>query len=350
MKRIAMLLISCSALLGACSENDNNGGENPYGTLRFEVSAQNAADSRANLYSQEPVHSVADVKVYVFQKSGANYLYLKTYNMPWTAGSSFGRYDVPTAEMLPLGDYKFLAVGRDASDGFTLPTLTAGATDYNDFVVTIAAAGQETEIFAGTYSATVSSEGMRIPVTITRQVAGVLGYFKNIPANIGGTTVKYLRLTISNSNKSLNLTTGLGSSPTGTSYNLINVDLSGQAVNGDGAYTGNDLSAQGVVKVPNSQLNGTFVMPVMGITLTLGLYDASGAPLKTWTVLNDTAESSYNIVANHFYAIGTKIAKDTTTGTAEHPISDNPIDLMKDQAITVSILPNWALIHDMSIQ
>lgn len=132
--------------------------------------------------------------------------------------------------------------------------------------------------------------------------------------------------------------------------NYDNVDLSGQTINSDGAYTGNDLSAQGVVKVPNSQLNGTFVVPVTGITLTLGLYDAAGAPLKTWTVLNDTAESSYNIVANHFYALGTKIAKDTTTGTAEHPISDAPIDLMKDQAITVSILPNWALIHNMTIQ
>lgn len=336
--------------MSACSKDEQTGSNLPDGTLRFEVAAESAPDTRADLYSQEPVHSVADVKVYVFQKSGPNYLYLKSYSMPWTTGASFGRYDVPAGETVPAGDYKFLAVGRDASDNYTLPALTANSTRYEDFVVSVAAAGLETEIFSGSYAATVASEGMRIPVTITRQVAGVLGYFKNIPANIGGTAVRYLRLSISNSNKSLNLTTGLGTSPTGASYNLINVDLSGQTVNADGAYTGNDLSSRGVVKLPNSQLNGVFVVPVTGITLTLGLYDATNAPLKTWTVLNDTAESSFNIVANHFYALGTKVAAGTTTGTPDNPIADAPVDLMKDQAITVSVLPNWALIHNMTLQ
>lgn len=350
MKKIAIWFISCAVLMSACSKDEQTGSNLPDGTLRFEVAAESAPDTRADLYSQEPVHSVADVKVYVFQKSGPNYLYLKTYSMPWTTGASFGRYDVPVGETVPAGDYKFLAVGRDASDNFTLPALTVNSTRYEDFVVSVAAAGLETEIFAGTYAATVASEGMRIPVTITRQVAGVLGYFKNIPANIGGTAVKYLRLSISNSNKSLNLTTGLGTGPTGASYNLINVDLSGQPVNADGAYTGNDLSSRGVVKLPNSQLNGVFVVPVTGITLTLGLYDATNAPLKTWTVLNDTAESSFNIVANHFYALGTKVAAGTTTGTPDNPIADAPVDLMKDQAITVSVLPNWALIHNMTLQ
>lgn len=350
MKKIAIWFISCAVLMSACSKDEQTGSNLPDGTLRFEVAAESAPDTRADLYSQEPVHSVADVKVYVFQKSGSNYLYLKSYSMPWTTGASFGRYDVPAGETVPAGDYKFLAVGRDASDNYTLPALTANSTRYEDFVVSVAAAGLETEIFSGSYAATVASEGMRIPVTITRQVAGVLGYFKNIPANIGGTAVRYLRLSISNSNKSLNLTTGLGTSPTGASYNLINVDLSGQTVNADGAYTGNDLSSRGVVKLPNSQLNGVFVVPVTGITLTLGLYDATNAPLKTWTVLNDTAESSFNIVANHFYALGTKVAAGTTTGTPDNPIADAPVDLMKDQAITVSVLPNWALIHNMTLQ
>ncbi len=350
MKKISMLFVSCLVLLSACTKDEEKEESVPAGTLRFEISAEDALDTRANLYSQEPVHSVADMKVYVFQRSGSNYLYLKTYVIPWTAGTSFGRYDVPSGDMLSAGDYMFLAVGRDASDNFTLPSLTVNTTNYNDFIVSIPAAGQETEIFAGAYSATVVSEGMRIPITITRQVAGVLGYFKNVPANIGGTAVRYLRLSISNSDTSLNLTTGLGTNPTGTSYNLINVDLSGQTVNSDGAYTGNDLSSQGVVKVANSQLNGVFVVPVTGIALTLGLYDATNAPLKTWTVLNDIAESSFNIVANHFYALGTKVASDTTTGSPDNPIPDAPIDLMRDQAITISILPNWALIHNMTIQ
>lgn len=350
MKNTTMLLVACTILAGSCSKEVLTEKEFPEGTLRFEVSAENLAQTKGNLYSQEPVHSVADVKVYVFRKSGTEYLYTKTYSMPWTAGASFGRYDVPTADMIPAGDYKFLAVGRDASDSFTLPTLTENITVYDNFIASVSAAGMETEIFSGTYQTTVTSEGMRIPVTMTRQVAGVLGYFKNVPADIGGTRVKYLRLTISNSNKNVNLTTGTGTGPAGTSHNLIDMDLSGQTVNSDGAFSGNDLSMRGVVKVPYSQLDGTFVIPVAGVTMTLGLYDAAGTPLKTWTVLNDNADNTFNIIANHFYALGTKVAAGSTTGTPGNPTADSPIDLMKDQAITVTISPDWAVIHNMTLR
>lgn len=350
MKKIALLFASCAIIFGSCAKNEGRENGLAPGTLRFEVSAKNSIETRADLYSQEPVHSVANVKVYVFQKSESDYLYFKTYTIPWALNESFARYDVLTADMLPAGDYKFLAVGRDATDNFTLPALTANTTKYEDFIVSVSAAGEETEIFAGNYTATVSSEGMRIPITITRQVAGVLGYFKNIPADIGGTAVKYLRLTVSDSNLDLNLTTSLGADPTGAPYNLIDVDLSAQTINSDGAFSGNDLTAQGVVKVANSQLNCAFVMPVTGITLTLGLYSAADAPLKTWVILNEGSASNFNIVANHFYALGTKVAADSATGTTEDPRPDSPIDLMKDQAITVTITPNWTLIHDMTLQ
>ena len=128
----------------------------------------------------------------------------------------------------------------------------------------------ETEILSGGRDSTVASKGARIPIVINRQGSGVLGYFKNVPADIGGTTVRYLRLTVSNSNKNVNLTTGIGASPTGVSYNLINMDLRGQTGNGDGAYSGNDLSAAGGVKVANSQLSGACVRPVNVVTVKWG--------------------------------------------------------------------------------
>lgn len=345
-----MLLVACTILAGSCTKESPKDTDIPSGTLQFEISATNSLQTKGNLYSQEPVHSVADVKVYVFKKSGSDYLYLKTYQLPWTAGSSSGRYYVPASEMIPTGDYKFLAVGRNATDSFTLPTLTANTTSYDAFIVSVASAGLETDIFSGSHSMSVVSEGMRVPITITRKVAGILGYFKNVPANIGGRDVKYLRLNISNSDRSLNLTTGLGSNPTGVGYNLINVDLRTQTINSEGAFSGNDLTAQGVVKLPNSQLYGSFVIPVTGIQLTLGLYDAQGTALKTWTIQNDTADSTFDITANHFYALGTKVATGTTTGTADNPVADAPIDLMKDQVISVTISPDWSVIHDMTIQ
>lgn len=351
MKKSNLILAACALLLGACSTPKDNPENTDSNKLVFEVSAVNALDTRANLYSQEAIHSIENVNVYVFKDNGfGDYLYLKTFTIaPWVKGTNFERYAVDNAEMVPQGNYKFLGIGRDASDSFTLPTLTAGTTNYNDMIASVSTAGMENEIFAGSKTATVSSQGMRIPIIISRQVAGVLGYFKNVPADIGGTTVKYLRITASDANKAVNLTTGVGATPVGASYNIFNLDLTGQTVNADGAYVGNDLLAQGVVKAVNSQLNGAFMIPVNGITFTVGLYDENNAPLKTWAVM-DGLNSSISVLPNHFYAFGTKIATNTTTGTPENPTPDAPIDLMKDQAITVTITPTWSQIHNLTIQ
>ena len=83
------------------------------------------------------------------------------------------------------------------------------------------------------------------------------------------------------------------------------MDLSGQAVS-NGVYVGNDLSGQGVVKVPNSQLGGSFYIPVSGVSMTLGLYDASGVAIKEWTVsdTNSSGATQFNLMANHFLFIG----------------------------------------------
>jgi Protein of unknown function (DUF1812). len=350
MKKI-LFAVACAMVLGSCSGEQETDNKQPSGSLTFEISAVNSLQTRADLYSQEPIHEVERVSVYVFKESGSDYLYLKTFEIPsWAKGSGFQRYEVPNTDMLPGGNYRFLVVGRDLTDNFTLPTLTANTTNYNDFIVSISAPGQETEIFAGSKDVAIVSQGMRVPITITRQVAGVLGYFKNIPADIGGTTVKFLRLSVSNSSTEVNLTTGVGTELTGTSYNLINVDLSSQTVNSDGAYVGNDLTSAGIVKVDNSQLNGAFVLPVNGVSLTLGLYDASNNPLKTWTILNEVSANSYNILPNHFYTIGTKVANGSTTGTPDNPTPDSPVDLMRDQSIAINISPNWVQVHDMAIQ
>lgn len=345
MKKSHLLIAAFALLLGACS-SPKDVQEEPQGPIVFEISAVNSLDTRA-IYSQEAVHSVENVKVYVFKKDEfGNYLYFKTFDItPWIKGSNFERYQV--TEMLPEADYKFLGIGRDATDNFILPTLD-GSTNYDNFLVSVNNAGQETEIFAGTKTATLTSQGMRIPIVISRQVAGVLAYFKNVPSEIGNTPVKFLRITVSSANKAVNVTTGAGSSPATGSFNVFNMDLSGQA-SIDGVYVGNDLLLQGVVKVPNSQLNGAFLMPVNSVTFTVGLYSAADVPLKTWTV-TDGILSTISVMPNHFYSFGTKVAKNTIIGTIDNPTPDAPIDLLKDQSITVTITPAWAQIHNMVIQ
>lgn len=351
MRKIAMLALSCAVLLGtSCSKDNNENAAVAPGGMVLEISAMETLQARADLYSSQAVQSVESVNIYVFQESGSDYLYLKTYNISgWTKGSTFKRYDVPSDQMIPAGGYKFIAVGRDLTDNFTLPTLNGGSTSYNDLIASVASAGMETEIFSGSANVAVSSQGVRVPITMTRQVAGVLGYFKNVPVEINGQTVKYLRLSIDNSNTNVNLNNGIGTIPTGVSHNIIDMDLSSQTPTGDGVYSGNDLDAQGIVKVANSQLSGAFVIPVNNVTFTLGLYDASDAPLKTWNVLNGQS-STFNIAANNFYSLGVKASNTTTTGTPENPTPDDPIDLLTDQSIAITIQPNWAAITELDIQ
>lgn len=355
MKSVVFLSVMSLLMFASCSNEDNvDPVENENGSVTFELSAVNEIESgsvtRAPVYSQEATQHVTQVDVYAFKKSGADYLFEKSYNIAgWTDGTTFKRFSVPEENKLAMGDYKFLAVGVGADNQFTVTTPTASTTKFEDMVATIAAAGSETEIFAGSTPYTIIAQGSRVSIQMTRKVAGVLGYFKNVPTTVDGTTVKYLRLSVSTSNLVTNLSSGAGSTAGATPYNIINIDLSTQGTAND-VYTGNTV-ASGIVKVPNSQLSGNYLVPVNGITMTLGLYDAGGTALRTWAVSSPGDGTTFNILANHFYTLGKKVASGTTTGDPDDPNDDdNPIDLLTDQTITITISPNWIAIHDLVLQ
>lgn len=356
--RKLLWMVAASFLLFACSNDNSNAPAEPQGQV-FELSAVNEAipgmTTRTRpLYSQEAIQEVERVNIHVFQMAGADYTYLKTFNVPgWTKGSTFMRYTVADADKLPEGNYTFLVIGQEATDNYTLTTPVAGTTKPADMLASVTAPGNESEIFAGVKTVTVSSQGVRVSMTMTRKVAGLLGYFKNVPAQLNGSTVKYLRMTMTNAGTSMNLSTGTGSQSTGASYMVFNLDLSSQSVTSDGVYAGNDLSGQGVVKVANSQLMGKFLVPVGAgaINMTLGLYDADGNTLKTWMV-EDAGNADINILANHFYALGKKVTKGDTTGggTPDPGDDDAPVDLLKDQVIVINIDPSWNTLHNLNIE
>ena len=352
-----MFLAMLSMFLFACSDNDNPApsSENAETGVTFEISAVNelkdGGTSRGSIYSQEATQHVTRVVVYAILNNGSDYVYSKSFTISgWSDGTTFMRYSIGNSEKLSAGDYKFLAIGRDQTDLFNISSPET-AHNFDNMMATIAQSGDESEIFAGWSQANVSNNGgTRVSISMTRKVAGVLGYFKNIPQNINGTDVKYLRLSVSDANKEVNITNGAAITSNVTPYNIINIDLSGQTITG-GVYAGNDLSGHGVVKLPNSQLSGSFFMPVSNVTMTLGLYDAGNNPLKTWVVKDTDGNSSFNILANHFYALGTKTqAGNTNGGTPEMGDDDSPIDLLTDQAIVISINPAWEVIHNMVIQ
>ena len=320
-----------SAFLFACSESDDPSpivdNSIPEGSVVFDISTVNKLNngmSRGNVYSQEATQHVTRVSVYAFSNNGSDYVYAKTYDISgWSDGTTFKRYVVAEGDKLPAGDYKFLAVGRDAADQFTV---------------------------SGTTTAQVLDKGSRVSIEMTRKVAGVLGYFKNVPQILDGKTVTFLRLSASNSNQQVNLTNGVGVNTSPAAYNIIDLNLSGQTVT-NGIYTGNNLSAQGVVKVANSQLSGSYFMPVSSVTLTLGLYEANGNAIKTWSVKDTGGVTTFNILANHFYSLGMKVQAGNVNGGTDDPgDDDDPIDLLTDQNIVITISPAWELIHNLIIQ
>lgn len=156
MRNLLYLSMSCLLMFASCSKDDEEvpGGNSENAQLTFELAAVNELSTggvtRAPLYSQEAVQNVTDVKVYAFKNNGTDYVYQATYDIPnWTAGTTFKRYEVPSASNVPIGDYKYLAVGRDANDPYTLPTLTLGTTKFQDMIATVSASGAETELFSG---------------------------------------------------------------------------------------------------------------------------------------------------------------------------------------------------------
>lgn len=344
-----------STLMFACSSGNEDIPAGDSKALVFDLAAVNEASeglvSRSRpLYGQDALQEVEDVKIYVYQQSGADYVYLKTFSdITWPKGTSFQRYTLTEPNELPQGNYQFLLVGKEATTNYTMPVPT-GSSKIEDLTASISAPGQESEIFAGTKIVNVTDEGARVSIEMTRRVCGILGYFKNVPANLNGKTVKYLRLTVSNTDNTVGLSTGNGSAPVGSSYNIIDVDLlATQAVNGE-VFVGNDLSAQGVAKVANSQLFGKFLLPIKSVTMTLGLYDNTNALIKSWQV-EDNGNTILNLDANHFYAMGRKVSQSNTDGGTPEPGDDDaPVDLLTDQVIAITINANWSVIHNLTIQ
>lgn len=357
-----MFLTVISLLMLSCSGEDDlkSGGGTNVNSVYFEISAvdklSDGMSTKTPVYSQEPTQHVTRVSVLAFKENtpGGDYLFQKSYDITgWSDGTSFKRFAVPSSDNLPMGNYKFLAIGRDATDQYTVTT-PSSSTKFGDMMASVNASGQESEIFSGYSPDTIQSGlGSRVSIEMTRQVAAVLGYFKNIPVTINGDTVKYLRLKTTNSNQQVNITNGTGINTTATPFNIIDVDLSTQATASGGTIcAGNNLSSQGVVTVPNSQLNGIFLLPVSGVNMTLGLYNKSGAALKEWSVKDTGNASNLNIMANNFYSLGTKTQAGNTNGGTGNDTSDDdaPIDLLTDQNIVITISPTWSQIHNLIIQ
>lgn len=360
MRKIFSLIILSIIIFTSCTQSEMD--EISDKPLVFEFSAVNTIQTgslRAGLYGPEPVHKVSRVAVYVFKDNGSgDFLYTKTFDqIQWPAvGASYYSYTVPKEESLQPGNYKLIAVGREASDQFTLTTLDQN-TNYNDFMASQRIPASDNVLYSGSVDLTVGNElGGHIYIQMTRQLAGLTAYLSNVPtAPIAGITPQVVGITITSAenngfgNTAVNLTTGVGSTPYLTrSITVTAVLLTNQSTGQDGTtevFAGNVLT--GVSKLNNTQLNGSFVVPTRNVSLEIVLATINNGQidrvLRSWPIkMVSDGSTTFDLLPNHFYSIG---VKNSTTNTDD----DSPIDLnwVNPVTATISQTSEWFDIHDI---
>lgn len=323
--------------------------------------------------------------------------------------------------MLDEGEYKFLVVARDDKDMdvkiLTDPNIDDDITSLSaweegktelETATLVGTNGTEicaTELFSGCTSESITvsenSKGFSREVELKRAVAGILCYVENIPAKLVATeTFKVNRYQVTEGKEynvsGIEIIPAIASdrvklfdrTANGIDENLKNTnanrftnrffyaDIPETAEVKDGYYIN---TAPNNERHPNSLLAGTFVMPHLPNTESMGQNDDTKAdylykslylvfytsdvanmdktPLK-WvpikmiysngTPVESTEEAQYYfpIMANHFYSLGTKKYSEDGT-TIENPdVNDKPIDLSKpeeggDYNLVITVNPDW---------
>ncbi len=285
-------------------------------------------------------------------------------------------------------------------DGYALEEVFAGYKD-----VTTAATPDKNGVYKFTGAPAVE---------ITRQVAGILAYFK-IPTHANGEIVKTVKVIANQKSTGFKFPNTLlkpdnvaffnGTGTTAPQIGdgtvepksgdvLMEFDMATAASNWNNGspaedyYTTNGGTADYVV--PASQAKGlaTGYKPAEGLklkadaffgaryvlpydkhynaqTLKVVMYGIDGKVLKTLKVTTDNVPTdgstyNYDIRCNNFYSIGRKMATDNTDGNKPDPENpdpeypdpkpDTPIDLGSTDQIVVEINDAWDVLHNMGVE
>lgn len=376
-------------LFSACSNDEdiiNGGGANDVNVSGEITLALNAGGSGAETRSARPVYSseayseVTDVELKLFKKNGgkwetANGVTTDLAEGGWAirnwgtqSAVSPGTTDNKTTKTVKLknldknAEYKLVAYGYKKALTTTLDWTAALAK------ATPNAGKDVEEIFAGEKEFSTNDKGKIITtpvlVEMRREVAGVLGYFKNIPEKVGEATVKSVCVYASSSNTaynipSLSLQNQCGT-PAGTErVTVLNLAIPTEGVTVvDGIYNWEGKNGTKLKTEANSLLGGCFLVPFAKVegkaTFTIALCDENGNDLKTWTGVLDQTQTDendtkiFNVNRNYFYSFGKKLKAGTTRPDPENP--DEPIDLSVNTEITIILNNAWGVIHNMGIE
>ena len=378
-----MAILACGLLtFSACSNDDAfnedetnvTAGETRNVELTFNFSVNSGEQTRGGrpLYSSEALQQVNAMKVYVFKESGDDYVYSEEIN-----GNNFGfnnssaqgteSHSYTLTDKLLDGTYKFLAVGYEEGYGTTFKalTMTANTTKLSELLLELNDRQNADEVFSGVSDAvTVSatSTSFNVGVKLNRVVAGILGYFKNVPYQIenGGkmVQVKHVLVNVIKKGTSANLADRTAKGVDDQKYTIIDIDMSGYSKDGGNNWYAVAAQSSDVATVENSVLQGAYSLPIAAVTSSNTLEvvltgESTSTVLKTFTV-KEGEDTDFAINANHFYSLGQKKTDDDTNGGTPDPGTDDddddPIDLSKDQIITITVNANWSAIHDLTIE
>ncbi len=379
-----MAILACGLLtFSACSNDDAfnedetnvTAGETRNVELTFNFSVNSGEQTRGGrpLYSSEALQQVNAMKVYVFKASGDDYIYSEEI----TDDGNFGFNNSTAAETeshsytltdkLTDGKYKFLAVGYE--DGYTTTfkalSMTQNTTKLSELLLELNAGQNADEVFSGVSDAvTVSatSTSFNVGVELNRVVAGILGYFKNVPFKIEKdgemVQVKHVLVNVIKKGTSAKLADCTADGADDNKYTIIDIDMKDYSKDGDNNWYSVPAKSGEVATVANSVLQGAYSLPIAAVasnnTLEVVLTgEDKSTVLKTFKV-KDADSYDFAIDANHFYSLGQKKTDDGTNGGTPDPGTDgdddDPIDLSKDQIITITVNANWTDIHDLTIE
>ena len=374
-------------LFSACSNDedviiDGANDVNVSGEITLALNAGGSgAETRAArpVYSSEAYSEVTDVELKLFKKNGENWetatgVTTDLAKEGWAISNwetqsavSPGTTDNKTTKTVKLknldknAEYKLVAYGYKKDLKTTLDWTAALA------VATPNAGENVEEIFAGEEEFSTNDEGKisttPVLVEMRREVAGVLGYFKNIPEKVGKTTVKSVCVYASSCNTAYNIPSLSLQNQCGTAgtkrVTVLNLAIPTDGVTvTDGIYNWAGKDETNLKTEANSLLGGCFLVPFAKVegkaTFTIALCDENGNDLKTWTGVLDQKQTGeddtkiFNVNRNYFYSFGKKLKAGTTRPDPENP--DEPIDLSVNTEITIILNNAWGVIHNMGIE
>lgn len=376
LNRISSLIISfCLFATIGCSNEELIGEPSEPDTGESKVvltfCATTSLTTRTQLPGSQNLQHVRDVQLYIFEGTGGDAVCVASEDVGWQDKASEAglhtteqKYPVRYAGFKAGTDYTFLAVGMDEASKATygLPdAIGVNATTLQKANAVLATGkGKDdiaiSELFAGSLVlAYTGSSSLTGRIDLYRRVAGVMGWFKNIPTQIGGTDVAALRIELYKAqNKSVPLlkqTPDVIMDPIGeTDANKILVEIQAEGfvaggITGKGSYV-LPMIAPLAISTPGYEDE----IYLKDYTLRVVLVSADDSVLLEKRIKkNDSVDSEtsggtgiiistdayrFPILANHFYGIGT---------------ADLPVDLdpgTGGDEIVITVNPNWDTIID----